>query len=85
MITAIYKVDTVNVHWETAHFFKHLFVRSWHEYLMVNGYHPGLSGWLSGTMYEGRLFFSAGFYDEKVQRLLDEFIHDLVNKRYFFV
>ncbi len=72
--TRFYTLDTHDLSWEEAHLFEHVLLNAWDEHIPTLGYHNGLYGWVGGKTFENYVFIDAGFYDEHVAVLFDNFI-----------
>lgn len=67
-------LETKGYDWSTSHLYEHCFLASFYDFVKDKGFYPEHIGWINGGSFKDVMFFESGFYDEKVQKLLDDFI-----------
>ena len=80
MHTKLIFKPTNNISREVAHIYEHEFINNFHEHLEAANINPGLIGWINGDTFDDIISIEAGFYDEKVAKLFDNFTSNYKSK-----
>src|SRR5690606_13655908 len=77
LTTTLHQLDTRDTSWFVAHLFEHLVIEGFYKYLEQESIDSRLFGWIEADTFEDRIFLSAGFYNPKAAKLLNQYLNNL--------